>query len=195
MKKQKLFLSVLLSLFLLACGGVAEVDALPPAAVDTSESSVVVEENNDAAPAAEETAESNTEGSAAAVELPQIPDVSFFGDEWFQPTPVDQVALASGQVQLFDFSAIWCTYCRQMAPVIEGLEQLYGDRINFVMIDIDQDGANAYGPFITALEYDPRFRPGIYILGPSGEVLARWLGPVAGPIIQEQLVLALETYP
>lgn len=131
-----------------------------------------------------------------SAELPPIPNVEFeTRDAWFTPTPVDEVVLAAGQVQVFDFSAIWCGYCRQMAPVLEGLEILYGEEATFVMIDIDLDGDDAYGPFIDELNYDPRFRPGIYILAPDGAVLHSWFGPVDGHIIQEALVSAMAQYP
>jgi hypothetical protein len=39
--------------------------------------------------------------------LPEVPLVELPGDSWFQPTPPGQIRLASGKVQLFDFSAVW----------------------------------------------------------------------------------------
>lgn len=81
-----------------------------------------------------------------------------------------------------------------MAPVVHGLEQLYKDQANFVVLDMDRTGNDEYGPFLTALNYDPRFRPGIYILDPEGNIIERWLGPVDGVIIQQVLVDALAQY-
>ena len=81
-----------------------------------------------------------------------------------------------------------------MAPVVHGLEQLYADQINFVVLDIDKTGNDEYGPFINALGYSPRVRPGIFILDQNGNVIQFWLGPVDGKIIQQVLVDALATY-
>ncbi len=81
-----------------------------------------------------------------------------------------------------------------MAPVVHGLEQLYGEEVNFVVLDIDKTGNHEYGPFITALGYSPRIRPGIFILNPDGEVIQFWLGAVDGKIIQQVLVDTLATY-
>jgi thiol-disulfide isomerase/thioredoxin len=204
MYTKKFILILVFGLLLSACGGQVSTD-LPPAQVleATSASTIVDNESNSPGDMAENTAnpedkvtEDQFEGPEPIVEadLPLIPEVTIRGDEWFHPTPVNEVVLASGVVQVFDFSAIWCSYCRFMAPTMGGLAQLYGDQANFVMIDIDRDGANEYGPFIDALEYDPRFRPGIYILAPDGSILARWLGPVDGRLIQLELVAALQQY-
>ncbi len=41
-------------------------------------------------------------------ELPPIPVVQFGpGNDWFRPTPPEEIQLASGGVQLFEFSAVW----------------------------------------------------------------------------------------
>ncbi|MBI3158595.1 MAG: hypothetical protein HYZ26_03220 [Chloroflexi bacterium] len=39
--------------------------------------------------------------------LPDVPHIELPGNDWFQPTPPGQIQLASGKVQLFDFSAVW----------------------------------------------------------------------------------------
>lgn len=41
-------------------------------------------------------------------ELPSIPVVQFGpGSDWFRPTPPGEIQLASGGIQLFEFSAVW----------------------------------------------------------------------------------------
>ncbi|MEM8638016.1 MAG: thioredoxin domain-containing protein [Cyanobacteria bacterium P01_G01_bin.54] len=47
-------------------------------------------------------------------------------------------AMANGKPTLIEFYADWCTTCQSMAPAIQSLEQKYGDRINFVLLNIDQ---------------------------------------------------------
>ena len=41
---------------------------------------------------------------------------------------------------LVDFWAPWCGYCRRMAPMFDRLEQQYGDKIDFVKINVDEHG-------------------------------------------------------
>lgn len=53
-------------------------------------------------------------------------------------TPYD-LAQANGKPTLLEFYADWCTTCQAMAPAMADLRQTYGDRINFVMLNIDND--------------------------------------------------------
>ncbi len=78
-----------------------------------------------------------------------------------------------------------------MAPVVHGLEELYGEQANFIVADIDKDGSNENGPIMEALNYSPRIRPGIYILDPEGNVIEFWFGVVDGKVIQQVLVDAI----
>lgn len=124
--------------------------------------------------------------------LEEIPVVTYENeDDWFVPTPPEEITLASGQVQVFEFSAKWCTFCRRMAPKVEALNELYGDEVNFVMLDMDLTGADEYGPFIDALNYNPAVRPGIYILDGNGEVVFRYLGEVDPVLIQVEIYEAM----
>ncbi len=75
-----------------------------------------------------------------------------------------------------------------MAPIVHGLDELYGDYATIITLDIDRSDIR---PFIDALGYDPRFRPGLFILAPDGTVLNRWLGPVDARTIQQALVTAI----
>ncbi len=51
-------------------------------------------------------------------------------------TPLE-VAMMNGKPSLVEFYANWCTVCQKMAPDIAQLKQDYSDRINFVMLNVD----------------------------------------------------------
>ena len=51
-------------------------------------------------------------------------------------TPYEE-AVTNGKPTLLEFYADWCTTCQGMSGTIEKLEQKYGDRVNLVMLDID----------------------------------------------------------
>ncbi len=51
-------------------------------------------------------------------------------------TPLE-VALSNGKPSLIEFYANWCTVCQKMAPDIATLETEYADKMNFVMLNVD----------------------------------------------------------
>lgn len=53
-----------------------------------------------------------------------------------QATPLE-VALANENPTLIEFYANWCTSCQAMAGDMGELKQEYGDRVNFVMLNVD----------------------------------------------------------
>lgn len=48
-----------------------------------------------------------------------------------------EVALANGKPSLMEFYANWCASCQAMAEDMGELKQAYGDRVNFVMLNVD----------------------------------------------------------
>ncbi|MEO1133857.1 MAG: thioredoxin domain-containing protein [Cyanobacteria bacterium J06639_1] len=46
-------------------------------------------------------------------------------------------AISDSKPALVEFYADWCNICRAMAPTMAHLHETYGDRVNFVMLDID----------------------------------------------------------
>lgn len=50
--------------------------------------------------------------------------------------PLD-MAFANHKPTLVEFYADWCTTCQSMAPDLKALKEDYGDRVNFVMLNVD----------------------------------------------------------
>ncbi|HJA46165.1 MAG TPA: thioredoxin [Candidatus Limosilactobacillus excrementigallinarum] len=47
--------------------------------------------------------------------------------------------LTAGKLTVVDFWAPWCGPCKMMAPVMEEMAQKYGDRIQFVKFNVDDN--------------------------------------------------------
>jgi thiol:disulfide interchange protein len=50
-----------------------------------------------------------------------------------------EMAMASEKPSVIEFYADWCTSCHAMAKDNLALEQKYGDRVNFVMLNVDNN--------------------------------------------------------
>ena len=49
-------------------------------------------------------------------------------------------AIVNGDKPVFvDFWATWCGPCRMVSPFVEQLSEQYGDRIEFVKVDVDEE--------------------------------------------------------
>lgn len=68
-----------------------------------------------------------------------------------------------------DFTADWCSYCKEMQPIIEELESEYEGKVTFRTVDIDSQKqlANQFG--ITSV-------PFYLLLDASGEPIAYYPG-------------------
>jgi thiol-disulfide isomerase/thioredoxin len=96
--------------------------------------------------------------------------------------PLD-VALASGKPTLVEFYANWCTVCQAMAPDLQALEGQYGDRVNFVMLNIDNE---KWLPEV--MHYRVDGIPHFVYLDPQGETVGEAIGKIPSPIIAENLI-------
>ena len=87
------------------------------------------------------------------------------------------LALTSQKPTLIEFYADWCTTCQSMSPTVEALQERYGDRMNFVMLDID----------------DPQWASQIKTFGATGvpqftlldlqqQPVRTWVGKVPKPV-------------
>ena len=92
--------------------------------------------------------------------------VLFFGLQWSRQTvslgmvaekaTPYPVAMANGRPTIIEFYADWCESCQTMAKTNWQMETTYGDQINFVMLNVDN---NKWLPELTKYRVDgiPRF--------------------------------------
>lgn len=80
---------------------------------------------------------------------------------------------------LLDFSATWCGPCRMQKPILEELEKKYGDKVEFKVVDVDenQELASKYG--IHAVP--------TLIIQKDGTEVKRFMGVTQGSILASEL--------
>lgn len=96
-------------------------------------------------------------------------------------TPLE-VAATNSKPTLIEFYANWCTTCQAMAGDSEVLRKEYGDRVNFVMLNVDN---TKWLPEMT--EYEVDGIPHFVYLNPSGVAVAQSVGEVPRAIMAQDL--------
>ncbi|MBE9197658.1 MULTISPECIES: thioredoxin family protein [unclassified Nodularia (in: cyanobacteria)] len=85
-------------------------------------------------------------------------------------TPLE-VAISNGKPSIVEFYANWCTVCQKMAPDMAELEQEYADKVNFVMLNVDN---SKWLPEM--LKYRVDGIPHFVFLAKDGETIAQTIG-------------------
>lgn len=98
-----------------------------------------------------------------------------------------KVALVSGKVQLIEFFAFWSVTCKVIEPDITDLEQQYGERVNFIYLDVDDPAVKM---FKEVLDY--KISPHFFLLGPQGEVLDEWVDFISQDEIKSAIEKAIQ---
>ncbi|BAT52492.1 Thioredoxin-related [Nostoc sp. NIES-3756] len=96
-------------------------------------------------------------------------------------TPLE-VAISNGKPSMVEFYADWCTVCQKMAPDIAVLEQEYADKVNFVMLNVDN---TKWLPEM--LKYRVDGIPHFVFLDKAGESLAQAIGDQPRTIMANNL--------
>ncbi|BAY25225.1 thioredoxin domain-containing protein [Calothrix sp. NIES-2100] len=104
-------------------------------------------------------------------------------------TPLE-VAMSNGKPSLVEFYADWCTVCQKMAPDMAELEQQYADKLNFVMLNVDN---TKWLPEM--LKYRVDGIPHFVFLGKAGEAIAQAIGDQPRTVMASNLDALLTDSP
>jgi len=126
-----------------------------------------------------------------------IPTATYFADmeitrtaeaideDWVHMIATDPISfnIASGKYQLVELMAFWCEECRNLNPILKGLEKEWGDKVNFVFLNVD-DPLNSEN-----LNKLSRFNvvPQLVLLDGDGKIVKGWVGSVPSETIQKEL--------
>lgn len=92
------------------------------------------------------------------------------------------VAFNNNKPTLTEFYADWCTSCQAMAPDLGEIKQAYGDRVNFVMLNVDN---TKWLPEM--LRYRVDGIPHFVFMDSEGEAIAESIGEQPKPILEADL--------
>jgi thioredoxin 1 len=76
---------------------------------------------------------------------------------------LERVARTDQKLILVDFWAPWCGPCRQMAPSLEALKKKWGDKLDVVKVDVDQNSAISDHLGISSIPDVRIFRNGVQV--------------------------------
>ncbi len=93
---------------------------------------------------------------------------------------VSKQVILNGKPTIIDFNASWCAPCKHMEPIFRKLANEYGDKYNFVSIDIDENKE-------LADKYNIQSIPAFIFLDESGKEGNRIIGRIAETELREEL--------
>ncbi len=98
-----------------------------------------------------------------------------------ESTPL-QVAMTNGKPTLMEFYANWCTTCQAMAKDMQELKQEYGEKVNFVMLNVDN---TKWLPEISKYRVDGI--PHFVFFSKTGTEITHIIGEIPRPIMATDL--------
>lgn len=82
-------------------------------------------------------------------------------------------------VVVMDFTATWCGPCQIQKPILEQLEGELGDKVDFKMIDVDQNNALAGKYGVSAVP--------TLVIEKDGEIVKRYTGVTSADVLRAEL--------
>lgn len=101
-----------------------------------------------------------------------------------------EVAINNPKPTLMEFYANWCTSCQAMAPDLAQLKQKYGEEVNFVMLNVDN---NKWLPEI--LNYQVDGIPHFVFLDQEGKTVAETIGEQPFSVLEADLNALIASRP
>ena len=101
-----------------------------------------------------------------------------------------EVAASNGKPTALEFYANWCTSCQAMAGDLAALKAEYGDRVNFVMLNIDNE---RWLPEV--LDYNVDGIPHFVFSNRAGEAIAETIGEIPRSALEANLDALLAEKP
>ena len=95
-----------------------------------------------------------------------------------------QTTFMANKPMVVDFYATWCGPCKELVPVLEGLEKKYKDEVIFQRIDVDQK------PELAA-EFNIQAIPMLMFITPKGEYKTI-VGYEEAPVIEAKIAELLK---
>ncbi|MEM8505242.1 MAG: thioredoxin domain-containing protein [Cyanobacteria bacterium P01_D01_bin.1] len=87
------------------------------------------------------------------------------------------IAVTNQKPTLIEFYADWCTTCQSMSGTVDTLHERYGDRVNFVMLDIDDP------QWASQVEtFGATGVPQFTLLNTQQQPIKTWVGKVPKPV-------------
>ena len=106
-----------------------------------------------------------------------------------EATPLE-VAMSNGKPTLMEFYADWCTSCQAMAPDMVELKQQYGEKLNFVMLNVDN---TKWLPEISRYRVDGI--PDFVFMNNQGVAIAQSIGEQPRPVMAANLEALIADQP